>query len=198
MRNRLTYFIAAGIIAAAAGPLASAADQAAAVPDELKPPAGNELYLKAQAVGTQNYLCMPTPSGMAWTFIGPQATLFNSFTLMGRELRIQVATHYLSPNSAENGTARATWQSSLDTSAVWARAIVTVNEANAIPWLLLQAVGTRAGVEGGTALSRTTYIQRLNTTGGVAPSTGCSAASDMGQRVFVPYTAEYSFYRAIL
>jgi len=69
---------------------------------------------------------------------GPQATLFN-------EHGQQVITHFLSPNPDEAGTARATWQHSRDTSAVWARAIASSSDPafvapGAIPWLLLELV----------------------------------------------------------
>ena len=44
-------------------------------------------------------------------------------------------------------------------------------------------------------LSKTTFIQRLNTTGGVAPADGCSTSADVGKQVLVPYTADYYFYK---
>jgi hypothetical protein len=37
----------------------------------------------------------------------------------------------------------------------------------------------------------TTFIQRVNTVGGVAPATGCAASTDVGKKSFVPYAAEY-------
>lgn len=40
----------------------------------------------------------------------------------------------------------------------------------AIPWLLLEVKGVQAGPSGGDKLTRTTFIQRLNTSGGIAPS----------------------------
>ncbi|PYR41378.1 MAG: hypothetical protein DMF95_31190 [Acidobacteria bacterium] len=45
-------------------------------------------------------------------------------------------------------------------------------------------------------LTEATFVQRLNTAGGVAPSTGCSGPTDVGNEAFVPYTADYFFYRA--
>jgi hypothetical protein len=48
-------------------------------------------------------------------------------------------------------------------------------------------------------LTNTTYIQRLNTTGGSAPTTGsptCAVSTDVGHQVLVPYTADYYFYSA--
>jgi hypothetical protein len=44
-------------------------------------------------------------------------------------------------------------------------------------------------------LTRTTFIQRLNTKGGTAPITGCSVAGDVGKQTLVPYTADYYFFR---
>ena len=41
----------------------------------------------------------------------------------------------------------------------------------------------------------TTFIQRLNTAGGLAPSTGCASSSDVGREAFMPYTADYFFYK---
>lgn len=40
-----------------------------------------------------------------------------------------------------------------------------------------------------------TYIQRVNTRGGVAPRTPCDAATQ-GSRTTVPYAADYVFYEA--
>jgi Protein of unknown function (DUF3455) len=164
------------------------------VPNTLEVPAGNQVFLEGHAVGTQNYSCLPTDASVAWTFFGPQATLFDD------EDR-QLITHFLSPNPDEHGTARATWQDSRDTSSVWAMAIASASdpdvvETGAIPWLLLQRVGAEPGPTGGDRLTRTTFIQRLNTAGGVAPSAGCARSTDVGQRALVPYTADYFFYKA--
>jgi Protein of unknown function (DUF3455) len=164
------------------------------IPAELQVPAGNRLFLNARATGTQNYICLPTSTGFAWTFIGPQATLFDSD---GR----QITTHFLSPNPTENGTPRPAWQNSRDSSTVWGMSIASVNNPavvapGAIPWLLLKIVGTQTPNAGSGRLSNTSFIQRLNTTGGIAPATGCGAATDVGKRSFVPYTTNYLFYQA--
>jgi hypothetical protein len=34
----------------------------------------------------------------------------------------------------------------------------------------------------------------VNTTAGVAPATGCALPTDIGNKAFVPYTADYVFY----
>ena len=162
-----------------------------AVPANLAVPDGNIPYLIARAEGTQNYFCVPTSTGHTWSFFGPQATLFG-------EGDQQVTTHFLSPNPAEGGTPRATWQHSGDTSTVWAAAIANSTDSvyvapGAIPWLLLRVVGSEEGL-GGT-LTATTYIQRVNTAGGIAPVTGCKSAKDTGKKALVPYTTDYVFYR---
>jgi Protein of unknown function (DUF3455) len=160
---------------------------APSVPAGLQVPAGNQAFLEGAAVGTQDYICLPSGTGTAWTFFGPQATLFNE----GDE---QIITHFLSPNPFENGTPRVTWQDSEDTSKIWGLTIASVVvDPTAIPWLLVQVVGAENGPTGGHTLSETTYVQRLNTVGGVAPSTNCT----VGMMALVPYSADYFFYKAI-
>jgi hypothetical protein len=170
-----------------------------AVPADIQVQPGNVAYLKASAVGTQNYVCLPAGEALAWKFQGPQATLFVTLKWFNGDIQQQVTTHYLSPSVTEEGTpARATWQSSLDTSAVWAKKIAESSDRafvaeGAIPWFLLQVTGKKKGPSGGSSLFDTTFIQRVNTTGGIAPTTSCSVA---GAIEFVPYTADYIFYRA--
>jgi hypothetical protein len=154
---------------------------------------GFEPFLRTRAAGTQNYACVLTGGGFKWQFVGPQATLYYG-------LPIQAATHFFSPNPDEGGTTRATWQHSLDTSRVWAKAIVTVDdpaivgEGN-IAWLKLEVVGDRRGPTGGAYLARARFIQRLNTVGGKAPATGCSDPLHVGSLALVPYTTDYVFFR---
>ena len=165
------------------------------VPSNLVVDAGNVPYLQAQAYGTQNYVCLPSATGVAWKLFGPQATLYP------QNAPVQVATHFLSPNPEEAGTPRATWQHSQDGSAVWAKMIQSSTDANyvapgAIAWLKLEMVGTAQGSTGGALLTRTTFIQRVNTQGGVAPATGCTTAAQLGAIALVPYSTDYIFYRA--
>jgi len=160
---------------------------------EVLPP--NQAFLIGHAFGSQNYECQPSESlgRPAWTLFTPQATLFNdSFD--------QLITHFNSPNPDEGNGAvvvRATWQSSTDSSRFWAKAtgVVTV-DPTAIAWVRLQVVGTRRGPTGGDELSESTFVQRVNTKGGLAPTTGCDQLNDVGARAFVPYTADYVFYRS--
>jgi Protein of unknown function (DUF3455) len=202
MTNYMRCVIAAGIIAVgfdyphvmAQGPFSNVT--APPVPNEIKVPPGNAPFLKGYAEGTQNYVCLPAPSGVAWKLYTPQATLFLTFRWFNGDVRQQITTHFLSSNPAEGGLARPTWQHSLDTSKVWAKALASSGGSNStIPLLLLQIVGAERGPIGGTGLTSSTYIQRLNTTGGVAPQTGCTEPGHVGNSVFVPYTADYLFYR---
>lgn len=164
------------------------------VPGNLTVEEGNTAYLQTRAYGTQNYVCLPSATGVAWKLFGPQATLYPTSAPM------QIATHFLSPNPDEQGTPRPTWQHAHDGSAVWARVIQPSSDANyvaagAIAWLLLEVVGKAEGPIGGGQLSRTTFIHRVNTQGGVAPATGCTAASQLGTVALVPYSTDYIFYR---
>ena len=169
------------------------------VPAILEVPAGHTVFFQARAHGTQNYMCLPTGSGQAWTLVGPQATLYST-TLAG-DVRHQRSTHFASANPTEAGVTRPTWQHSVDTSRVWGRALqVSTDSAfvapDAIPWLLLESVGSQAGPVGGSFLTQTAYIQRVNKAGGRAPAGGCGQASEIGRMVLVPYAADYYFYGA--
>jgi hypothetical protein len=162
------------------------------VPANIEVPAENEAVLVGHAVGTQNYVCLPSGPGVAWTLFTPQATLF---TDRGRQLQ----THFFSPNVSENGTVRPTWQDSEGTSAVWARPTASSTDPNfvapnALSWVRLEVVRTQKGPRGGNELTKTTFIQRLNTEGGLAPASGCSQSSEIGNRAYVPYTADYFFF----
>jgi hypothetical protein len=161
------------------------------VPTEIRVPAGNRVFFVGHAVGTQNYVCLPSDTGVKFVLLTPRATLEGD---NGQQL----ATHYFSP-SPFDGTIRATWEQSNDTSTVWGQVIATSTDSDyvaqgAIPWLLLQPVALQGGTDGGEGLTATTFVQRLNTVGGVAPSTGCGSPADVGNQTFVPYTADYFFY----
>jgi Protein of unknown function (DUF3455) len=171
------------------------------VPPGLEIDDGSIPFLVGQGVGTPNYVCSPSGAGFAWILFTPEATLFND---TGKQL----TTHFFSANPDESnpdsrvvadGAIRATWQHSRDTSAVWANGIAQSSDApfvrpNAVAWVKLEVVGKREGPGGGDTLVHTTFIQRVNTDGGVAPATGCSGLADVGKKAFRPYTADYIFY----
>lgn len=164
------------------------------VPSDIRVPAGNMAFLEGHGVGTQNYVCLPAGAGVAWSLFTPQATLLD-------DEGEQITTHFFSPNPFESGTIRVTWQHSQDTSTVWALLVQPSTDPKfvapgAVPWLLLQKAGVQAGPTGGDTLTATTFVQRVNTSGGVAPSSGCDSPADIGRKAFVPYRADYFFYRS--
>jgi hypothetical protein len=185
-----------------------------AVPDNIRVDPPNKAFLVGHAVGTQNYVCLPSATsatGVAYALFTPEATLFD-------DVDKEIITHNFSPNPFETNTnpalvaigpIRATWQFK-DTSIIWGKvrpadpnipgdlgdASTDPNfvATGAIAWLKVTATGTEDGPTGGDKLTKTTFVQRLNTAGGVAPSTGCNAPADVGHQAFVPYTADYFFY----
>ena len=163
------------------------------VPDQLKVVDGSIVFLIGHARGTQNYICLPSGSGFAFSLFTPEATLFD---VDGTQL----TTHFFSVNPSD-GKFLPTWQDSRDTSSFWGLGVATATSdsdpdfvaANAIAWVLLDRAGVKAGPTG-DRLTKTTHVQRVNTHGGVAPSTGCSGLTDVGRKAIAPYTADYVFY----
>ena len=149
----------------------------------------NRPFLVGHAFGTQNYVCLPAGDQFKFKLFTPQATLFDD---EGK----QIATHFFSPDPDDpNGTIRATWQASRDSSAVWGKVVsgdnATVDPA-AIDWLRVTVTANEGAPS--SLLARTTFIQRVNTVAGLAPDTGCSSAAEVGNTAFVPYSADYIFY----
>ena len=145
-------------------------NRAPEVPVEIAVPSGNKVHFHGFAVGFQIY----TWDGLSWGRAVPQATLFDD------EGNI-VATHFAGPR----------WQSNSGSIVLGtlAKPPITV-DPNSIPWLLLSAVA--AGTEGPGIFADTSFIQRVNTPGGNAPS---ADGTVIGQVAPVPYTADYFFYR---
>jgi hypothetical protein len=205
-----SLFVAALVLGCAFGTVTHAAAQKITPPTTppiITPPAGNSAFLVGHAFGTQGYVCLPQGTGASWTVNGPrpEATLFTRFS----EHDVQIITHFLSPDTNPNQFApnplpfgSATWQSSFDTSKVWGQTLQSIPagsdpscpNAGAIACLLLQSIGTDTGPAGGNFLTKTTFVQRLNTQGGSAPDTGCSVPTDVGKETLVPYTADYYFF----
>jgi hypothetical protein len=205
-----TRHMATAACIAAIGLMVTTAGVSAAHADDLTPPQvpgllevedGNTVFRVGHGFGTQNYVCAPSvtsATGFAFALFTPQATLFD-------DAGDQLTTHFFSPNSdpgvkpPEAGAIRATWEDSRDTSRVWAAVLQQSTDANfvrpgAVAWLLLQTSGVAAGPNGGDRLTKTTFIQRVNTVGGLAPASGCSTFEDLGRKAFVPYSADYFFY----
>lgn len=191
-------FIAALLVCTAAVPaLVQTADRIVPpdVPLEIQVGDAYKVFLSGHAVGTQNYICAPaaTASGFDWFFIGPQATVYDA---SGE----QMLTHFISRNPSRANALQATWQHSKDSSAVWATKMFGSTDSgwvapDAIEWLLLERTGTQVGPTGGNKLADTLRIHRVNTVGGLKPpSTECTVSS-VNTRRFVPYEADYYFYK---
>jgi hypothetical protein len=148
----------------AAGP--GTDNRAPQVPPEIAVPITNKVHFHGFGVGVQIY----TWDGVSWGRPVPEATLFSGEGV--------VAIHFAGP----------TWESNSGSKVVGAVVQPIMVDQNAIPWVLLKAVST----EGPGIFADTTYIQRVNTTGGKAPSVN---GTFVGQVARVPYTADYFFYR---
>ena len=133
------------------------------VPVAIQVPPGNRLIAAMDAQGVQVYQC----TAGAWTFLEPVAALRDEATTV---------IHFRGPS----------WQSIRDGSLVEAKTVASSPVDGAIAQLLLQATRTRGtGIFGDV-----TFVQRLDTAGGVAPTTTCRDGQTQG----VPYTAEYRFF----
>ena len=202
-----SLFAAALVLACAFSTVALAGAQVTppTTPDTIAVQAGNHAFLVGHAFGSQGYTCLPTATGgTAWNpSARPEATLFSD--IFGAQF--QIITHFQSINENPKAgitpplSGNATWQSSLDTSRVWAVKVAGIDpdpsldscpHSGSIQCLLLQSVGNKKGPTGGNLLANVTFIQRLNTAGGAVPTTACT----VGQTQLVPYTADYYFFRA--
>ena len=88
-----------------------------------------------------------------------------------------------------------TWQHKDGSSVVGQVVAPPRRSTGAIPWLLLSAKSTAPGPFG-DKLVKTTYIQRINTTGGVIPAAETCNATTAGTQAEVAYTADYVFWKA--
>ena len=130
-------------------------------------PAHSRLLLRTVGNGDQIYGCV----NGSWKLKAPDAKLLNQEgSIIGR--------HFAGP----------TWQLN-DGSWVKGKAVAkkVSPDTTAVPWLLLEAVGSTG------KLSAVRFVQRTETHGGNAPDSSCSE----GTTLRVPYTATYSFYETV-
>jgi Protein of unknown function (DUF3455) len=141
------------------------------IPAALAPQQGATLLGRYAAKGVQIYVCRVKGATNEWDFKAPEAKLVDA---EGSPF----AEHYAGP----------TWEAPDGSKAVGK---VLANEpapkAGAIPWLLLSAESSASGVLAGVR-----FVQRVNTSGGVAPSGMCPT---IGAEQRVDYTADYIFYK---
>ena len=136
---------------------------------DLQVPAGNKVVFHAFGVGVQIYRW----DGTSWVFVAPEAVLFADAGDDG-----EVGIHYAGP----------TWESVSGSKVVGMVLERCTPDPDAIPWLLLGAVSN----EGPGIFARVTFIQRVNTVGGKAPT---DPGDVPGEVANVPYTADYFFYQ---
>lgn len=147
------------------------------VPAAIAVPAGNKPVLTLVGAGELTYECRAVadrPGSFAWAFAGPNAVLMTTTNQV-------VGKYYGGP----------TWESNDGSKVTGKQLAIAPANPTAIPLQLVQANPSM----GQGAMSNITYIQRVNTVGGIAPASSCAAAN-AGQRMNVNYRADYVFYRA--
>ncbi|MBX9945982.1 MAG: DUF3455 domain-containing protein [Reyranella sp.] len=148
----------------------------AGIPAALQPAAGESLATTVNAAGVQIYECRATgatPTGHAWTFVAPEAELFDA---KGQGIGRHGAGPY--------------WQADDGSRVVGkVKARAEAPAAGTIPWLLLITEST--GPQG--AFSKVTSIQRIDTVGGAVPTTACTRQA-AGTLARIHYTAVYRLF----
>lgn len=148
------------------------------LPDAMKVPAGHRVAMETVGKGLITYECRAKKdmAGQhAWAFAGPDAQLMDT---TGK----QVGKYFGPP---------ATWEA-MDGSKITGKQLaVSPGGAGNIPLQFVQANPAM----GMGAMTGVTYIQRLNTRGGVAPAAECGAAN-LGAKMTVNYQADYIFWKA--
>ena len=112
-------------------------------------------------------------NGTSWVFVAPEADLFANPGGTGL-----IGIHYAGP----------TWES-LSGSKVVGLVRATLHPGSRRHSM---AVARAVSSEGPGPFGQVTYIQRVNTSGGIAPA---QAGNLAGEEARVPYTTEYYFYR---
>lgn len=169
-----TLGVVALLSACASSPTMMKVDNTA-LPEAVRVPAGQKVMMATTGVGEITYECREKKDMAGqheWAFVGPVATLYGAD-------RKAVGKYYAGP----------TWEAG-DGSKVSGKQLAVAPAApGSIPLQLVKADPAM----GAGAMTGVSYIQRLNTKGGVAPATGCDAMSK-GKRQQVAYEADYVFY----
>jgi hypothetical protein len=153
--------------------LQGAAYAGGAIPEQIKVPEGYSPVLTVHAKGDQIYQCSLKNGEYSWETQAPDAKLFDE-----------------QGNIVGNHTAGPVWEYK-EGSRVVGRVVKKIDMApdSAISWLLVEVVSHK----GDGLFSNVSFINRINTHGGLSPSSGCDA-NHMGAEKRVPYTADYVFY----
>jgi len=153
--------------------LQGAAYAEVSIPEQIKVPADYSPVLTVHAKGDQIYQCSANKGEYAWETQAPDAKLFDA---QGKIVG--------------NHTAGPLWEYK-EGSRVVGRVVKKIDMApgSAIAWLLVEVVSHK----GDGLFSNVSYINRINTHGGLPPSSGCDA-NHLGGEKRVAYTADYIFY----
>lgn len=149
------------------------------LPDAVKVPAGHKVAWETVGVGEITYECRAKANqagAFEWVFVGPKADL------NGRGGN-KLGTYFGPP---------ATWAANDGSAVTGAQVAVAPAMAGSIPLQLVKA----NPATGMGAMNGTTYIQRVATQGGVAPSTACDGMA-VGRKEVVRYQADYIFWKAV-
>lgn len=147
------------------------------LPEQVRVPDAHVQKAWTVGIGEVTYACREKadqPGSYAWTFVVPAATLYDD----GKK---EVGKYYGGP----------TWESKDGSKVTGKQVAVAPNSAGNLPLQLVKA----NPATGDGAMTGVSYIQRLNTVGGAAPSKVCDTAS-AGQEMKVAYQADYVFYTA--
>jgi hypothetical protein len=146
------------------------------VPQAVAVPNGHSPAMTLKGVGQLTYECRVkagADSAHEWVFVAPDAVLQDT---NGK----RVGKYYGGP----------TWEHNEGGKITGKQLAVAPGTPGAIPLQLVQA----APATGSGPFNGVTYIQRVNTMGGVAPKATCDASS-AGNRQTVGYSADYVFYK---
>ncbi|HWP12635.1 MAG TPA: DUF3455 domain-containing protein [Ramlibacter sp.] len=167
------------LAACAANPISKPFDQSG-LPAAVRVPAGNKVSIVLAGNGEMTYQCRHLGSATGrhgWVFVAPDTKLMDGGGT-------QVGRYFGTP---------ATWD-------YWAGSRVTGNEVATAPGgagnLPLQLVKANPATGSQGAMTGTTFIQRVNVQGGVAPDAPCEWIN-VGQTRAIKYQADYVFYRAM-
>ncbi|MBX3586739.1 MAG: DUF3455 domain-containing protein [Ramlibacter sp.] len=177
IRTALAVAAASLLGACASSPMMKPFDQSA-LPPAVQVPAGHKVFWETVGVGDITYECRAKANAAGqfeWVFAGPDARL-NAHN--GK----QVGKYYGPP---------ATWEGMDGVKVTGKQLAVAPGGSGNIPMQLVQA----NAASGNGTLTGTTYIQRVNTQGGVAPADTCGAGNT-GAKQIVKYQAGYIFWRA--
>ncbi|MEQ1739980.1 MAG: DUF3455 domain-containing protein [Methyloglobulus sp.] len=144
------------------------------IPEAIKVPEGNNVSLNVHGKGDQIFYCALSTGVYSWIWQAPDAKLYDA------QNKALVGSHGAGPS----------WLHT-DGSSVKAKVIQKTDAPDkaSAPWLLLEVTEGK----GDGLLAHASYIQRINTQGGLSPISSCDA-NHLGTEKRMAYEADYIFY----